>query len=128
MSVIRERRVPTPEMSSASGALFFLVPPCRNAFPGPASQRPAKGAAAELPCRLLLPQAAATRKPGRGAFFLFGKAKRKNGGRITQAASSEQYLYTIYSIVRNPFTAMKPFSSLLTKFLEKFLAKSQKSS
>ena len=24
---------------------------------------------------------------GRGAFFLFGKAKRKNGGRITQAMS-----------------------------------------
>ena len=27
---------------------------------------------------------------GRGAFFLFGKAKRKNGGRITQVSFSEQ--------------------------------------
>jgi hypothetical protein len=27
---------------------------------------------------------------GRGAFFLFGKAKRKNGGRITQVATFEQ--------------------------------------
>ena len=35
---------------------------------------------------------------GRDAFFLFGKAKRKNGGRNTQEKISEQYLYTIYSI------------------------------
>ena len=35
---------------------------------------------------------------GRDAFFLFGKAKRKNGGRNTQKTISEQYLYTIYSI------------------------------
>ena len=27
---------------------------------------------------------------GRGAFFLFGKAKRKNGGRISQRTSFEQ--------------------------------------
>ena len=27
---------------------------------------------------------------GRGAFFLFGKAKRKNGGRISQRMSFEQ--------------------------------------
>ena len=67
---------------------------------------------------------------GRGAFFLFGKAKRKNGGRNTQVMSFERQLltYTIYSIVFNSFTAMKPFSSLLTKKKKNFLAKSQKSS
>ena len=67
---------------------------------------------------------------GRGAFFLFGKAKRKNGGRNTQVMSFERQLltYTIYSIVFNSFTAMKPFSSLLTKNKKNFLAKSQKSS
>ena len=86
---IREGNVKTISVLSAPGALFFLTPPCRNAFPGPASRRPAKGAAAEIPCRLLLPQAAAARNPGRGAFFLFGKAKRKNGGRKSQVISIE---------------------------------------
>ena len=86
---IREGNVKTISVLSAPGALFFLTPPCRIAFLGPVSRRPAKGAAAEIPCRLLLPQAAAARNPGRGAFFLFGKAKRKNGGRITQIMPSE---------------------------------------
>ena len=31
---------------------------------------------------------------GRGAFFLFGKTKRKNGGRIAQVTSYEQ-LYIV---------------------------------
>ena len=44
-----------------SGARLFHL--AAFAFYGPASRRPAKSAAAEIPCRLLLPLAAAARNP-----------------------------------------------------------------
>ena len=44
-----------------SGARLFHL--AAFAFYGPASRRPAKSAAAEIPCRLLLPPAAAARNP-----------------------------------------------------------------
>ena len=61
------------------GALFFWFHLAAFAFYGPASRRPAKSAAAEIPCRLLLPPAAAARNPGRGPSS-FRQDEKKMGG------------------------------------------------
>ena len=63
------------------GALFFWFHLAAFAFYGPASRRPAKSAAAEIPCRLLLPPAAAARNPGRGPSS-FRQDEKKMGGAL----------------------------------------------
>ena len=61
------------------GALFFWFHLAAFAFYGPASRRPAKSAAAEIPCRLLLPPAAAARNPGRGPSSFRQDEKKMDG-------------------------------------------------
>ena len=59
-----------------------ISPPCRNAIPGPASRRPANGAAAEIAALLLLPPAAQGRNSPPECHFLcpFLLDKQKKGG------------------------------------------------
>ena len=61
--------------------LAYACPPCRIAIPGPASRRPANGAAAEIAALLLLPPAAQDRNSPPWCRFLwylsFGQAKER---------------------------------------------------
>ena len=93
-STIVPRFVPCPTIAMTSpvtvhrfiafSALFFWFHLAAFAFYGPASRRPAKSAAAEIPCRLLLPPAAAARNPGRGPSS-FRQDEKKMGGALRRS-------------------------------------------
>ena len=69
-----------------------ISPPCRNAIPGPASRRPANGAAAEIAALLLLPPAAQGRNSPPKCRFLcpFLLDKQKKGGIVSPPAQGKE--------------------------------------